>query len=211
MNSFLNSALAASLLKDKPVLTVIGSRNMWLVGQEKMKKKLLDLNAHLIGNIAMVDKTPNLIGIITILGWMLKGKKKKLFGFLPESGVSEIDVKEANRFGTTIYDHLKNSNLQGLQMKLNEQGAIKIAANLLFLEVRANKLFNMWAKFMISKGEPGSPKRKVLAKVLLVCIPLGAMILAPVTIVLAIVTKIINAGKIKEIKRQYVLNDIATI
>jgi hypothetical protein len=50
MNSFLQSKYA-ELLRNHKVLTIIGSRNMWLNAQEKMKERLLELDAQLVGNI----------------------------------------------------------------------------------------------------------------------------------------------------------------
>lgn len=203
MNSFLHSEPARKILENKPVVTVIGSRNMWLVGQEKMKRKLSELNARLIGNIAMVDKTPNLIGLFTVLGWMLKGKKKNFLGFLPPSGVSDKDISDAEKFGPIILKHLNDDSLNSLQRELVEQGAVAIDPKLLQLEIRANRLFGMWSKFMLAKGGPGNPARRVRAKVLLFLIPLGALILAPLSALLAILSGLVNRRKMKKIKEQF--------
>jgi hypothetical protein len=62
-----------SLLKDTPVVTVIGSRNMWLNSQESVKKLIQEAGGKLVGNVPFIDKTNNLLSAVTILHWMLTG------------------------------------------------------------------------------------------------------------------------------------------
>ncbi|MCB0760729.1 MAG: dialkylresorcinol condensing enzyme DarA, partial [Flavobacteriales bacterium] len=102
MNSFLKLPEAAHILKGKPVVTLIGCRNMWVMAQEDMKQRLVAFGSNLVGNVALIDRTSNLVGLITVLGWMLKGKKEKLFGFMPASGVSEEDIAHCSEYGQTV-------------------------------------------------------------------------------------------------------------
>ena len=51
INSFLKSPEAKILLNNTPVITISGSRNMWILAQEKIKKLLKQNNAQLKGNI----------------------------------------------------------------------------------------------------------------------------------------------------------------
>jgi len=48
----------ATLLKNKPVVTVIGCRNMWLNSQEQIKMDLRNIGAKLAGNIVLTDTDP---------------------------------------------------------------------------------------------------------------------------------------------------------
>jgi hypothetical protein len=41
--SFLKSGYAENILKDTPVVTISGTRNMWMLSQEKLKVYLRDL------------------------------------------------------------------------------------------------------------------------------------------------------------------------
>ncbi|MBK9483118.1 MAG: hypothetical protein IPO02_14315 [Bacteroidetes bacterium] len=79
INSFLQSA-QASILSHQKVLTVIGSRNMWLHAQEKIKEQLNRLQAQLVGNIVFFDTNPNLTSVLTIIRWTFKGGKKQRNG-----------------------------------------------------------------------------------------------------------------------------------
>ncbi len=94
-NSFLKSEWAR-VLKGKPVLTVIGCRNMWLNAQEKVKAELQQLGANHVGNIVLEDSHGNLVSLLTIIRWMFKGQKEAS-GKLPAAGVAERDIKGAQK------------------------------------------------------------------------------------------------------------------
>lgn len=79
INSFLKSDEAKVLLKDTPVITVIGCRNMWIQAQEKMKVLLNNVQAKLVGNIVLIDRHINHVSVITIEKWMFSGKKDIVF------------------------------------------------------------------------------------------------------------------------------------
>ena len=72
-NSFLKSDIAGTLLKNTPIITVIGCRNMWIQAQEKIKRLLVANKAKLVGNIALVDRHINHVSVITIVQWMFSG------------------------------------------------------------------------------------------------------------------------------------------
>lgn len=94
VNSFLKSEQAKQLLKNTSVVTINGSRNMWVMAQEKVKALLKQNEASLKGNIALVDRVGNLISVITIVKWMFSGVKKKYLGIFPLPGVSDKDINE---------------------------------------------------------------------------------------------------------------------
>lgn len=157
--SFLKSAAAEKLLKDKPVITVVGCRNMWLHGQEKVKEDLQNAGANLVGNIVLMDTHTNLVSLLTIIRWAFKGQKEAS-GMLPAAGVQDKDINEASRFGKTVYTAAAQNNFSQLQDQLLQQGAIELNPGLVLLEQRGIKNFRYWAKFIREKGGPGDPNRK---------------------------------------------------
>jgi hypothetical protein len=154
---FLQSELA-QILKGKPVITVIGCRNMWLHAQEKIKGYLMRLGAHLVGNIVLTDTNPNLVSTLTVIRWSFKGQKEAS-GLLPAAGVQDEDITAASRFGKTIYQHFVDNNLIDLQRGLLAQGAIALKPGLVILEQRGIKNFRIWSKYIRRKGGPGDPAR----------------------------------------------------
>ncbi|MEI6852724.1 MAG: hypothetical protein WCL06_07755, partial [Bacteroidota bacterium] len=157
-NAFLQSDEGRKLLKNKKVITVIGSRNMWLQAQEKVKKYLLGTDSELVGNIALRDRNPNLTSVITIIRWLLKGKQEKS-RFFPRAGVSEEDIKNAAVFGELIKEALEEDNFDSLQDKLTTKGATAISPNYVLFERNGSRIFKIWANFILKKGSKGDRKR----------------------------------------------------
>jgi hypothetical protein len=190
MTSFLQSEQATELLKGKEVVTIIGARNMWLQGQEKIKRKLVDLEAKLVGNIVLYDKAFNLVSVYTVLRWLLYGKKGN-------SGISEKDIKDSSKFGTYIANCiLKNEPIN--QKELLNLGAVKVIPNLADLEKTATKLFYWFAKFVRAKGEPGDPNRRFRVRLFGFYLLLGIVILSPLTTFIYYLTSALRMNKIKK-------------
>jgi len=159
MTSFLKSKEAAMVMKDTPVVTVIGSRNMWVNAQEDIKRMIAHNGGNLVGNISLRDRHNNLLSVVTIIYWMGTGKKDKYLGIFPKPGVSDEDIEKAQRFGTPILEALLTNNFTGLQNKLIELKAVELDANVVSTENKGKKIFKIWSKMVLKKGEPGNPKR----------------------------------------------------
>src|SRR6185312_4517916 len=103
------------VLKNTPVVTISGCRNMWINAQEKMKLHLKNAGANLVGNIALVDEHNNYVSLVTILYWMLTGKKDRKWGIFPKPGVADEDIANSAIFGETVKEHLQKQEWSGLQ------------------------------------------------------------------------------------------------
>ncbi|MCB0456244.1 MAG: dialkylresorcinol condensing enzyme DarA [Flavobacteriaceae bacterium] len=151
ISSFLQSEEAKSLLKNTPVITIIGCRNMWFQAQEKIKKLLTNNQARLVGNIALVDRHPNHISVITIAHWMFSGKKTRYLGIFPKPGISTKDIQESIKFGFPIKEALLRDSYVGLQKELLQIGAVTINPFLVLTDKRGNLLFSKWAHMITKK------------------------------------------------------------
>ncbi|WP_068597842.1 hypothetical protein [Vaginella massiliensis] len=145
INSFLKSKFAFQLLQGKPVVTISGSRNMWVYAQEKIKRLLLDNQAILVGNIALTDRNINLVSVVTVVDWMFSGVKRKPHGFFPMPGVAEHEIKAAKKFGAIIKKHSSSEDYRSLQQELIENNAVEIRWFLVSMDKKANRLFSIWA------------------------------------------------------------------
>lgn len=161
--SFLQTEEAAGILKGKPVITLIGSRNMWIMAHERVKKRILDVGGKLIGNIVLSDTHHNLVSVVTIVHWMMKGEKygkglyRKIF---PPAGIPVEDIEASEKFGLIIRDTLREGGNDGLQDKLLSKGAIKINPVLMTVEKRGYGFFKPWSKFVLKKGNVNDPARE---------------------------------------------------
>lgn len=179
VTSFLKSNYS-SVLSGKPVITVIGCRNMWLNAQERVKEMLQVAGANLVGNIVLTDSHPNLVSTLTVMRWAFKGQKEAS-GILPEAGVQSADIKNTQRFGTPIYNHMQEGRLDTLHKELLMQGAIHLKPGLIILEKRGITNFRKFAKYIREKGGPGSLERQGRVKLFQRLLVTGIFVLSPIS------------------------------
>jgi len=204
INSFLQSEAAKQVLNGKKVITIIACRNMWLNAQEKMKQFLKNLNAELVGNITYVDKSNNLISLVTVLAFVLKGIKKNFLGIFPKYGVSDKDLQSmAPQCGSIIFDHLKNNEYSELQNNLVAIGAVAVKPSLMLLEKRGKVLFPMYANYISKRGNAGSKERKTRVKIFGIVLPLAILILSPVITITSRLAPLLFRNKLQKEKDYY--------
>jgi len=181
--SFLKSGFAEKMMKDTDVVTISGTRNMWMLSQEKLKVYLKNLGAKLVGNIALVDRHDNYTSVLTILRWLTTGQKEKS-GMLPAAGVSDEEIAGSVKYGNIIEKHFSSGNLSGLQPDLVKNGAVEIRPFLVRVEKVGNKIFTVWSNLIIKKKE----KRPLLIKFFKVYLMAAIWIISPVVLVLHLLT-----------------------
>jgi len=199
VNSFLRSDEGKKILNNTPVVTINGSRNMWIMAQEKIKVLLKEANAELIGNVALVDRVGNLISVITIVKWMFSGVKRKYLGFFPLPGVSEKDIQESTKFGETILSQFNQNKLNDLQPKLVVLDAVRISPYLVTVDKTANKIFNKWSNFIYKNPK----KRKKLLKIFYVYLFLAIWLISPIVYILHLITYPFKLNTIKKETQYY--------
>jgi hypothetical protein len=107
MTAFLKSPAGQRLIRDKPVVTVVACRNMWLSAQETMKRLIAEAGGQLRDHLAFTDQGPALATFITTPRWVLTGKRNRFFG-LPPAGVAAEEIRGASRFGRALADALEH-------------------------------------------------------------------------------------------------------
>jgi len=184
--AFLQSEQGRQLLKGKKVITLLGARNMWLNAQESVKKYLQQAGASLVGNIVLVDKSPNLVSLITVLRWQFKGLKAAT-KYLPPAGVQENEIVTSARFAAPIAAALESGNWNGLQQELINLHAVELIPNLILLEGRGIKAFRFWAKFISAKGGPGAESRQGRVTMYRSLLLPGIVVLSPITLISSLI------------------------
>ncbi len=162
-STFLKSEEGRKLLRGKPVITVLGVRNMWIMAQERVRSMIRDAGGNLVGNIVLTDPSPNLVSVITIVRWMMTGEKGpfRKFGYrFPSAGVPAGQIAESVRFGRIIGQALGAGDLKGMQGRLVESGAVPVDPVLFQIEKRGKMMFGIWSKFILKRGEYNDPRRE---------------------------------------------------
>lgn len=191
VTAFLKSP-EARVLTDKPVITLIACRNMWLSAQETVKELLAARGARHIDNVVLTDQGPTWATFITTPRWMLTGRKEGFWGVFPPAGVSDASIRASARFGHAlraarllIESGARDSLLSGL-------GAVKVNPAYIASERLGKRSFLIWGRLLRAVGPPGSAARRVvlivyilfLVTLILTVVPLGVLfrrLLRPLT------------------------------
>jgi len=148
LHEFFQDIDVCNFLKNKPVITLCGCRNMQVMAHKTVRGYLNDCGAKFVGNICLEDRHHNLVSVITIVRWLMYGKKEKS-GIMPAAGVSDEDIEHASIFGEIINNAISdNSQFKGLQDKLLANGAVLWKPGIAFVENTGHRIFGVWAKII---------------------------------------------------------------
>ncbi len=205
ITSFLKTPEAARLFQDTPVVAVSACRNMWIMAYEKLRNHLLQFNAVVYGNIALVDPYPNLVSVLTVVGWMIHGKKENYKSWLPPSGVPDTEIQKASRFGDIIARELQKDDITSLNQSLLKAESVRIKPDLMILEARGNKLFGFWARYIRGKEENLNEARIRMRrlKAFSYYLPVGIFILSPIASLLTRLVSLFNKKRVDRLVRYY--------
>jgi len=178
VTSFLTNQ-QATLLHDKPVITVTASRNMWLMAHEKIKAHLLRLGAHPVMHIPFIDRAPNWASVISLPAWMLTGNRR-LFPWLPRAGVSDSDIESSARFGHIIRDYLYSDAAVHKRCIARDHPA-EVIPRLIGCEKAGRRVFGIWARLIRLIGKQGSVIRAPLLFCFLVYLVTVILLVFPLT------------------------------
>ena len=203
-NSFLLSNQAKRIFKNKPVITLLGIRNMWVVAQEYVKERIHELGGDLVGNVVLRDRAENLTGIITISYFLFSGSKGRFAWFFPKAGISQKDIDGVSKYGEIVKKHLEQNSLKSLQAELLEAKAVKINPYLVSTEKTAyNRVFLKWSAFMLKKGGPGNPARKGRVRAFAFYFPFAILLIAPIKYIFFLIFAPFRLQKIKKEIKYY--------
>jgi len=162
--SLLNDEHYAPIFKDTKVITIGGTRNMWVMALKKIHNKLRTIGSDHIGNIVFVDRHNNLTSVLTIIKWLFSGDKGP-YKNLPEAGVARKEIESSSKFGIIIKESLETNDFTHLQEKVVSLGGVPLTFSIKTTEQNAKRIFKIWAKKIRKKGCLGNPNRLVLIRI----------------------------------------------
>ena len=200
ITAFLQSE-QAKILKNTPVITLIGCRNMWLMAQEKMKKMLTALDANLIGNVVKTDQSNAWASFITTPAWMFSGKKRYFF-FLSSAGISDADMQDMQRFGRRLVEVL-NENRPLDKSLFQNMGAVKIDEKLMMSEKVGHRSFYIWGKLLLKCGQISPIFRQAVLYFYIVFLIILILTVVPLSAVVKRLLKPLLKEKLARQKRYF--------
>lgn len=203
ITSFLKSDWAKKKFKNKPIITLIGCRNMWVMAQEKVKKMLVELEAKLIDNVVLIDKGNSLETFITTPVWMLSGKRE--MPMFTKAGICPNEIKRSQRFGKALLQALVEDKEKENKSLLTGLNAVNVDIKLLKSEKIATRSFAIWGGWIRKLGKPGSWKRKPVVMLYLIFLLLIILTVVPINMIIQSIIRIINQKSVQKQKDFYEL------
>lgn len=198
--AFLKSETAKKIFAGRPVITLIGCRNMWLMAQERMKDILKGLGARLIDNIVLTDSAHSAFTFFSTPMWLLTGQRGPfLNGLIPRAGISPEDIAGCERFGRAIAAQLPARDASDSRPMLTGLGAVSVREGLIESEKTIKRSFRLWGALLRALGKPDAFARQVV--ILFYFLFLFLVILTVVPI-LAVIKMILKPLAAKGIARQ---------
>ena len=201
---FLKSAQAKKIFKDKPVVTVIACRDMWVMAQEKMKELLSDVDARLIDNVALTDQGKGIYSFITTPRWLLTGKKDA-FGIFPPAGILEREIDQAPRFGKRLNQALKQNKEKGTEPLLTNLKAVSVDGKFIATEIIATRSSKIWGHIIKAFGPKKSFRRKIGTTIYSAFLVILVFTLIPLNLLVRKILNIFRQDQLRSLEKQYEL------
>jgi len=202
--AFLQSEDAKRLLKNKPVITLIGCRNMWLMAQERVKDKLKALGARHIDNAALVDIADMWTTFISTPMWMLTGKRGPfLGGRVPRAGIPDAEIKRAARFGDAIVRQLPQRREEDASPMFTGLGAVTVNESLMASEPIVRRSFRAWGGLLRLLGRRESIPRRIVLVLYVVFLITLILTVVPISAVVKALLKPLTRARIQRQRAYY--------
>jgi len=156
--SFLQQPDAIEYLNGRMIVTVVGSRNMWISCHDSLSYYFMRTNSNWIGNVTLEDKHNNLVSVLTIFRWLIDGIKEKS-RYLPAAGVSQQDIYKVADLAPEILKTLRERDYKTLQSRIVDRGGVVFHYDLYQVERVGHKIFGFWSKYVLKKGGFNDPAR----------------------------------------------------
>ncbi len=204
VTAFMKSDQAKEIFKDKPVVTLVACRDMWVLAQEKIKDMLESVDARLIDHVALTDQGGEVKSLVTLPRFLLTGKRNA-FGMFPPAGIKQEDIDGASRFGKRLNEALKLDKEKGEEAMLKNLGAVSVNGKLIATEKIANRSFKIWSKLIKFAGKKYSFGRKVVITIYVIFLLLLIFTVIPINILARKLLSVFQKDKIKAMEEYYEL------
>ena len=204
ITAFMKSEQAKEIFRDKPVVTLVACRDMWVLAQEKMKEMLKELDARLIDHVALTDQGGSVLSLVTLPRFLLTGKKDA-FAFFPPAGIKDEDINALSRFGKRLNEALKADKEKQDEAMLKNLGAVNVNGKLIAAEKIADRSFKVWSKLIKLAGKKYSFGRKVVITLYVIFLLTLIFTVVPLNILARKILNMFQKEKLKKMEAFYEL------
>lgn len=181
ITAFLQSAQGKALLRNKPVVTLVACRNMWLTAQETVKRLISEAGGRLLDHVAFVDQGPALATFITTPRWVLTGRRDSFLG-MPPAGVAPDEIAAASRFGVALAQALDHDQEKQPEPMLSGLRAVVVNPRLAISERAAYRAFRIWSRLIRFFGKRGEWRRRPILLVFALYLIIMVITIVPLSL-----------------------------
>lgn len=185
MTGFLKSRYA-QILKDKPVVTVLGCRNMWYRGQKAMRQMIDAAGGRFVGHIVREDQGTRAETFITVTVWLLTGKREIWKGVLSPAGVSDSDIQATRELAAPLLPALLDGRLARGEHVLDGSVTAPVQPTLVLGEEIAWRGFRGGAALVRLAGGPGGWRRIPFLALFALLLGIGIVTVLPISLIIAL-------------------------
>jgi hypothetical protein len=206
-HAFFQSEEIRRYLKGRPVVVSMGCRNMWMMTQQQTREYIREAGGRYVCFVALQDRTPNLISVVTIFRWLLYNRKEAS-RIWPAAGVSPEDIDGATVYGHIIREALEKGDFSDMQVRLMEKKALTFLPSIYFIEKNGYRLWGQWARLILKKGLYNDPKRKPYLRLFCAYLLFVLYVLSPIGMLFFYLTYPLRRGALQKAKQSicYELN-----
>lgn len=183
ITAFLQSDAGKRLIRDKPVVTLVACRNMWLSAQETIRQLIASAGGSLRDHIAFTDRGHPLATFITTPRWVLTGKRDRFLG-MPPAGVAPEEIRRARRFGRALADALAHDREKSAHPMLTGLCAVTVNPRLAISERAGRRAFGVWSRLIRAFGQRGSWQRRPILLVFSIYLIVMVLTVVPTSLLL---------------------------
>jgi hypothetical protein len=137
----------AAVLRAVPVITISVSRAMWQQASLTMKELLAAAGAVHCDNVVVTHQGSPLLTLVSTPRALLSGRRDRLMGVFPRSGVSDADLARIERLGAAVARQINADRPQAAPM-LKGEPAVTVNRWFVVPELLGWYCFYRWALFI---------------------------------------------------------------
>ncbi|MDR1854184.1 MAG: dialkylresorcinol condensing enzyme [Azoarcus sp.] len=192
------------VLADKPVVSVVACRNMWLSAFDTVKDLVQRAGGRLVDHVALTDDGSALATFVTTPRWMLTGRRDRFLG-LPPAGVDAVQVAGVARFGVALAHALGRDEEKTGRPMLQGLRAVKVPRHLLLSERAGRRAFQVWSGLLRFFGRAGQWRRFPMLLLFLLYLVVMIMTVVPLSLALQKLAAPLLERRLAALARHYEL------
>jgi hypothetical protein len=166
-----------NVLRGTPVVSVCACRNMWYSAALELKRLVARAGGREVGRVSVIDDAPAIATFLTTPRWLLSGRRDRLWGLLPEAGISTARIAALRPLAERLAERLAGDPREGELFADLEPYALD--ARMLTLDLIGARVFKVWARAIRAAGARSPAARALTLAAFIAFLPASILLSLP--------------------------------